>query len=117
MITFVSALPHMTDALIKAVITADMAGHEPLHPPAQVVSPFRGNQKVKMVGHEAPGEHLDGISITGFGHQFSKGMIVAFSVEYLLASVTPVYNMINQAVGQTPCYSRHVVLLINGCVS
>jgi hypothetical protein len=112
---FVSPLPDMAAAVVKAVITADMRCHEPLHPTAEVVCPFRRYQQVKVVGHYAPGQHLDRVSFSGFSHKMHKGTVVTVSVKDLLTTVTSVYNVVDLPIGQSPCYSWHAVLLVFGC--
>lgn len=68
-----------------------------------------------MVGHDAPRQHLDGMPLPGLCHQIHKGSVVAVSMEDLLASVTSVYDVVDQPIGKSTCYSRHVIPLNTDC--
>jgi hypothetical protein len=87
-------LPNMTAGLVDLVITSDMAGHEPLHPPAQTFFLFGDKRQVKVIRHETVSQHLDGMSSLGLPHEVEKGFIVPGRMKDFPSPIAAVQNMI-----------------------
>jgi hypothetical protein len=64
---FEAPLPDMAAGAVMAVIAPDVAGHELLHAPAQVIGLHRSEQQVKVVRHQTEGEQVEGIAFCHFG--------------------------------------------------
>ena len=59
--TFESALPHMSMTAVVPMIATDMTGHPPVHEGTERGITDWLEYKMKMVGHQAKGEYLDGM--------------------------------------------------------
>ena len=91
--TFESALPHMPMTAVVPMIATDMTGHPPVHEGAEGRVTDRLEDKMKMVGHQAKGEYLDGMLGFRGGEQFQKGSVIPVGVEHGGTPVTTIEDM------------------------
>jgi hypothetical protein len=54
------ALPDVTIGAVSAVVSANVCGEQPLHPPAEVSVVPRPQDQVEMIRHEAEADDADG---------------------------------------------------------
>jgi len=92
--TFEATLPHMPVAAVVPMVAADVASH-PLHERAEGGVRGRLHDEVKMIGHEADAEELDGVFGFRDGKQVEKCGIVAVLVEDRGASVPPIEDVVD----------------------
>lgn len=90
---FESALPHMPMTTVVPMIATDLTGHPPVHEGAEGRITDWLEHKMKMVGHHAKGEYLDGMSGFRGGEQFQKGSVVAVGVKHGGAAVAAIEDM------------------------
>jgi hypothetical protein len=88
--TFEATLPHMSMAPVMAMVTADVAGHPPLHERAEGRVGGRLHDQVEMIGHEAEAEDPDRVRRFCGGEQVEKCGVVAVLVEDRAAAVSAV---------------------------
>ncbi len=69
---------------------ADVTGHHPVDPPAQITGFFRLQDHMEMTRHEAVGKNFSRMDLLGFGHQFYEELIVLFRPENFLPTISPV---------------------------
>ena len=92
--TFEAALPHMPMAPVMAMVAADVAGHPPLHERAEGGVGGRLHDEVKMIGHQADAEELDGIFGFCRGEQVETCGVVAVLVEDRGATIPTIQHMV-----------------------
>lgn len=92
--TFEAALPHMPMASVVAMVAADVAGHPPLHERAKGGGGGRLHDEVKMIGHQADAEELDGIFGFRGGEQVEARGVIAVLVEDRGATVPTIEHMV-----------------------
>ena len=92
--TFEAALPHMPVTVVVPMVAADVAGHPPLHERAEGSVGGRLHDEVKMIGHEAEAEELDGIFGFRRGEQVETCGVVAVLVKDHGATVPTIQHMV-----------------------
>ena len=86
----------MAAALIVPEIASHMNIHEPVHPAAQIPIREGPNHEMKMIWHQAVGDHSHRYANPRFGHRVKKGEIIAVLMEDLGASVSTVQYMVTE---------------------
>ena len=57
-------------------VAADVRGHQPVHPAAQVAVVAGPQGQVEVVGHQAVGQDAHGRADHGLGHHVDEGIII-----------------------------------------
>ena len=81
------------------VVAADVGGHQPLHPPAQVAAFDRSGDQMEVVGHQAIAEEANRHLAGGVTQGTEEGVVVAGFVEHVAAAVAAVEDVVAQAAG------------------
>jgi hypothetical protein len=105
--TFEAALPHMAVTVVVPMVAADVAGHPPLHERAQGRNSRGLHDQMKMIGHQAEAEYLDGMPGFGSGEQVEKGGVVASLVEDRRAPVSTIQHMVGVSSDVSTRNPRH----------
>ena len=105
--TFEPALPYMPMAPVMAMVATDVAGHPPLHERAEGGLGSRLHDQVKMIGHEADAEDLDGVLRFRGGEQVEAGGVVAVLVEDHRAPVPTIEHMVDMSGHLSAWNPRH----------
>ena len=85
----------MPAAMVMTVVTADVSGHQPLHPPAEITVLVRPQNQVKMIGHQAMPDQSHGYLVMRLPHQVNERKKVFRLVEDIIACVPSIENVIN----------------------
>ena len=78
-------LPNMTAALVDFAIAANMDGQEPMHPTAQMAVMFGPKSQMKMVGHQAIGQHPHFDPSAGLPNKANEGVEISLAMKYFRA--------------------------------
>ena len=98
----------MAAGFVVSVVTADMAGHEPLHVFVEFVTMLWLYKHVKVVRHQAPCVQSNRVFQPCLLHKSQKGSIVFSLVKNLLPAITAIDDVVIAVVSQRSCYSRHL---------
>ena len=85
-----SPLPHMTATSIMPMIPPHMGRQKPLHPSPQTPIPIWPEPKMKVIRHDAIGQHPHGNVLTRKPNQFNKRLFL----KHLLASVATINHVV-----------------------
>ena len=102
------ALPHMSVSAIDLVMPTYVGRHQPLHPFAQFLGPFRPHDHVKMVGHHAVGENFNGIESSTQPQEISKSLKILILVEDVSLPVATVEDVVDETISEGSGYSWHL---------
>ena len=102
-----AALPDMTARLIVAMVAADVARREPLHPVAEIAVFSRPEDHVEVIGQQAIGQQPHLVGIGCLAKQFDELGIIAGLVEDFGPGISAVENVITKAAGRCPGGSWH----------
>jgi hypothetical protein len=80
--------------MIVAVIAADMAGEQPLHPAAQIAILVRPQHDVKMVVEKAIAEQPQRQALVRGDHQLDKGRKVTVCTKNIGSPVATIQNVV-----------------------
>lgn len=105
--TFEPALPHRPMAPVMPMVASDVAGHPPLYKRTEGGCGGRLYDQMKMIGHQAEAENLDGMSSFRRAEQIENGRIVAVLVKDRGAAVATVQDMIGVPGDLTTRSTRH----------
>ena len=109
--TLEAALPDMAVAAVMPMVAAHVAGQPPLHEGTQRRLGDRPQDEMKMIGHQAEAEQLDGKLGLGRGEQLEEGGIVAVLVEDGGAAVATIEDVVGVAGPVTAGDARHAGML------
>ncbi len=76
-----STLPYVAAGAITPQIPANVGGHQPVHPAAQLAVLAGPDGQVEVVGHEAVGQDAQGRADAGLGHHVNEGLVIVGFVE------------------------------------
>ncbi len=76
------------------VIPPDVTGHPPLHEGAEFFTGGRRDHEVRMVGHQAEAENLNGMPGFGRAEQIQEGAVVPVLMENGRTPVPTIQNMV-----------------------
>jgi hypothetical protein len=102
-----SALPDVAIAVVVTVISANMAGHQPLHPSTQIAIIPWPHDQVEVIGHQNVAQHLHGKSFTSRSNQRFKRLEIAGLVKHGGSSVATIEDMVNNAASGGSGRARH----------
>src|SRR5277367_6742475 len=106
---FEAALPDVPLAArsIMLVITAHMGGHEPHHVSAEIRVVLRPCRQMKMVWHQAVAQKSNRNALTRLLEQLDKGVDIGLFMEYGLATVPSVQNVVTVTGSSRSCGAWH----------
>jgi len=104
---FESPLPHMATGPIVAMVPAYMRRQQPLHEPTQVPILPRPEDQMKMIRHQAVGQHPHPHPISPLLQELAERCIVLWLVKHLPASIAPVDDVIADSPDCSPSRAWH----------
>jgi RHS repeat-associated protein len=110
--TFEPALPDMAMTAVVPMVATDVAGHPPLHEWAESFNGGGCHNEMKMIGHQAEAEYLDGMSGFGGAEQIEEGRVVAVFVKDGRSPVATVQHVIGVTSFVAARNPRHEALTI-----
>src|SRR5579863_742419 len=102
-----AALPDVAAGTVMAVVAADMARQQPLHPAAEISIVVRPKHQVKMVVEQAIREHAHRQARVRRRHQSNERRKIAILMEYVASRVAAVQNVVTEAAYRGSCGSWH----------
>lgn len=105
--TLEAPLPDMAMTAVVPMIAPDMTGHPPLHEGTERARGGGLHDEVKMIGHQADAEELDGVGGFRGGEQVEKGGVIAVLVEDRGTPVPPIEDMVGVSSRFSTRNSRH----------
>jgi len=100
-------LPDVTAGAMMKMITPYVGGHQPLHPAGKIAIAARPQDQVKVIGHQAPGQHPHGHALAGRLEEINERLVVAILAEDPGATVAAVGHVIADATDGRSGGSRH----------
>ncbi len=104
-----AALPDVAAAAILLAVAADVGGHEPVHPGAEVGIAVGPDGTVEVIGHQAVRQQAHGHAGRSLAEEVGEGGVVAVMVEDLSAGVATVEGVVAVAAHGSACGSGHDV--------
>ena len=104
--TLEPALPHMSIGSIDLMMSTHVGRHQPLHPFAEFLCPFRPHDHVKVVGHHAVSKDFDGIESSAESQKVSKSLKILILVEDVSLPVATVEDVVDKTIDKGAWYSR-----------
>ena len=80
--------------MIVLVVPADVRDADPPHEPSQAIRRERTEDQMPVVGHQTPGEQLDGVTAKPLGQHAGKGCEVGVLVEQVLLAVAAIEDVV-----------------------
>lgn len=109
--TFKPPLPDVPAAAIVFVISAHVAGQQPLHELTQCGWVRRFENEMKVIRHQGKTEQLNPIPLLRFRKQKQKRFVVLWFVKYRGSTVATVDNVVRVPALLSSWYPRHRALL------
>jgi len=81
--------------MVMSVVTPHVRNAEPAHESRQRPIAIGPQHQVPVVGHQAEGEQIDGISLEGLVKHLEKGRVIARLVEEFHPAVAAIEDMVN----------------------